>query len=124
MKKLFLFALLVACLSADARRVKVEPSLATSCTVCDSSQLVEWGDGTYRSVIEVAGAGYAPGALVRVEWADAQGPLWSFDCLTYADGSFSEVWTDVPAGVYTLTASQPRNKVKFDVMAITAVTVL
>jgi hypothetical protein len=124
MKKLLTLALLCACLSADARRVRVGSTLITSCP-CDHTQVVDWGDGTHRFVLEVGGTGYEPNTVVRVEWSDVQGcPLWSFDCLTYDDGSFSEIWTDVPPGSYTIQASQSQNKNRFTVLAMAEVEVL
>lgn len=116
MKKLFTLALVIAC--AAAARQRTVPTLATSCP-CDSSVLVPWGDGTFRSIVVVGGTGYAPGELVRVTWNTG----WSFDSLAGDDGTFAQVWTGVPVGSYAITASQPRNRVKWDVVAAEAVEV-
>jgi hypothetical protein len=71
----------------------------------------------------LAGEGYQAGETVRVEWvADGQ-VLWSFDCAAYQDGTFMESWDGVPPGSYVVVASQPRNRVKWDVVAIAQVEV-
>lgn len=121
MKKLLILAVMV-CLSLGAR--KAAPLLTSSCLICDSTQVVDWGDGTYRSVIEIAGDGYAPFTVVRVIWSDSYGPLWSFDCLTDGNGSFAEVWTDVPPGDYAVSVGQPRRNAKLNLLASIEVKVL
>ena len=120
-RKLSLLAIL-AVLAIGSKRV--QPTLETSCTVCDSAkEVVDWGDGTYRSVIYVRGAGYDASKLVRVTWSDGQDE-WSFDCPPHDDGTFSEVWVDVPEGQWTITSSQAHNKNKQDALASVSVTVL
>jgi len=118
--KLSILALLAA-LVIGAKRT--QPTLETSCGVCDSRDVVDWGDGTVRSVIFVVGAGYDASKLVRVTWTDGVNQ-WSFDCPPHNDGTFSEVWTDVPEGEWTVTSSQARSKNKQTVMASVGVTVL
>ena len=119
--KLCLLALLDA-LAIGAKRM--QPTLETSCGVCDSSkEVIDWGDGTYRSVIYLRGAGYDASKLVRVTWSDGV-DQWSFDCPPHSDGTFTEVWTDVPEGQWTIVASQAHNKNKQDLLAVAVITVL
>lgn len=117
------FALVLTCLSVEARRVWPVPSVSTSCTVCDSTDVVDWGDGTFRSVILVQGAGYNPGLPVRITWSDSTGPLWTFEVAPYPDGTFATLWTDVPHGTYAVTISQPHNRNRWTELAETEVTV-
>jgi len=118
-----IIALAMVC-SLVAGTKRTAATLETSCTLCDSAkEVIDWGDGTYRSVIYVRGSGYDSSKDVRVTWSDGEDE-WSFDCPPHDDGTFSEVWVDVPEGQWTIVASQQHNKNKQDVLAVAVVTVL
>jgi opacity protein-like surface antigen len=107
MKKLLTIAVMACLLApAQARRVKTTATLQASCGPCEGEDF-----------IVLTGDGYQAGETVRVDWSDESGPLWNFDCAAGVDGTFSESWLGVPAGSYTVVASQPRNRVKWDVVA-------
>ncbi len=115
---------LLAALCIAARSYHgIKPTLITSCVMCDSSIQTDWGDGTTRNVIGITGTGYRPNEVVVISWIVNEDDIWSFSCLTDNTGVFTEVWTDIPVGVYLVVAEQEKNKNKSVVVASANVTV-
>ncbi len=113
MKKLLVTFAIMACLNGQAYKPRLDhPTLFASCQSCDSTQLTPWGDGTNRFIVALQGDGYDPKTYVRLTWLRNDGVAFSFDIETDA-GSWSCVWTDLPVGDYTVSASQPVNRFKF-----------
>ncbi len=113
MKKLLTIAVMACLLApAQARRTRATATLQASCGPCAGEDF-----------IVLTGDGYQAGEIVRVEWGDESGVLWSFDCAAGEDGSFQESWLGVPVGSYLVVASQARNRVKWEAVATVKVEV-
>ncbi len=124
MRKLLMILAAMACLNGNAYKLRLDgPTLESSCASCDSAKVTPWGDGTSRFVVGLQGAGYDPRAFVRVTWLRSDGVVFAFEFEPGLDGSWACVWTDLPVGDYTVSASQQVSRFRFVTVNTAAVNI-